>query len=695
MEKQLSNKFAVRGSRFAVRSSWFAVRGSQFAVRSSQFAVRGSRLAGGRMPDRPTVLSSYGPILFLLMLLLLVSPAKAQKLDSLLHIHDTTSIAYFTNNLDSLTLKNYHTVPGTRITGFQRYNPLYRGDNFYASFSNTGLAHEKMFFRPELSTGFYTGMTSFDVYTFRDFNTRYYRTLIPVTYLGYDNGPEKEQLFRVIHNQNIKDIVTIGVDFYLINSPGNYDNQKSDDKSVTFTGQYYTKDMRFGMLANYRANKFIARENGGIENDTIFEQGNESDTRLINVNLTTAQNLIREQGVKANAYFFLSKDKMEKDSSGLYPGGREKPPLFHAGRISYDFNYTWQSQIYSDQDPLDEFYQNWRPVLDSNESYDSLNIKTYGNKFSWSNLRMSENPDRKPFMIMFFIKNQNSLVRDSISSRSFSTWTPGASVIIRPYRTLAIRGDGTYSFGDYNNTGFMLKGSANQQIKFKNSDTATVSFTFLTTLQEAGYFLNSFKSNYFRWDTSFAMQKFVQAYLQFNYKEHKAKLEYDLISDYVYLNQEARPAQFSGTIHLITASVQEEVRWKKWGIDVNLLYQYVSDKSVMRLPDFTASLSIFPTLPLFKNACVLQPGIDMFYNTAYYANAYMPASRMFYLQDEKKIGNYVYIDAFINLMVKRFRIYIKYQHLNSLWTQPRYYMVPHYPMQEAAFKFGMSWSFYD
>jgi hypothetical protein len=73
----------------------------------------------------------------------------------------------------------------------------------------------------------------------------------------------------------------------------------------------------------------------------------------------------------------------------------------------------------------------------------------------------------------------------------------------------------------------------------------------------------------------------------------------------------------------------------------------------------------------------------------------MPASRMFYLQDEKKIGNYVYIDAFINLMVKRFRIYVKYQHLNSLWTQPRYYMVPHYPMQEAAFKFGMSWSFYD
>ena len=113
------------------------------------------------------------------------------------------------------------------------------------------------------------------------------------------------------------------------------------------------------------------------------------------------------------------------------------------------------------------------------------------------------------------------------------------------------------------------------------------------------------------------------------------------------------------------------------------------------MPDFLARVSIFPTLPLFKNACVFQPGIDLFYNTAYYASAYMPATRMFYLQDEKKIGNYVYMDVFANLMVKRFRIFVKYQHLNSFWSQSRYYMVPHYPIQDGIIKFGMSWSFYD
>ena len=120
-----------------------------------------------------------------------------------------------------------------------------------------------------------------------------------------------------------------------------------------------------------------------------------------------------------------------------------------------------------------------------------------------------------------------------------------------------------------------------------------------------------------------------------------------------------------------------------------------SNKDLIRVPDFMARISIYPTLSLFKNAAVFQPGIDILYTTSYYASAYMPALRMFYLQDEKKIGNYPYIDVFANLMVKRFRIFVKYEHLNDLWGENRYYMIPHYPAQGSALKFGLSWSFYD
>ena len=73
----------------------------------------------------------------------------------------------------------------------------------------------------------------------------------------------------------------------------------------------------------------------------------------------------------------------------------------------------------------------------------------------------------------------------------------------------------------------------------------------------------------------------------------------------------------------------------------------------------------------------------------------MPALRSFYLQNEKEIGNYVYMDVYLMLRVKRAVIFLKYQHFNAGWLGYSYYMTPHYPMADAAFKFGVSWVFYD
>jgi len=596
---------------------------------------------------------------------------------------------YFYNRTDSLAIGRTYTVYGDRITGFQRYDPLDQRGRFSASSSNIGLAYKDLVFKPQLSDGFYTGMQSFDAYTFNNENTRYYRHLIPVTYLVYDNGPEKEQSFRVIHSHTIKRTVTIGVDFFLIHSPGHYINQKSDDKSVVFTGQYYTKNLRFGAIANYRHNKFVVRENGGIINDTIFEDKIETDTRLFDVNLSTAQNLVKESGVMANTYFYLSGKPEITDSTKM------RPPTFHAGRIDYTFNYTKAIQIYSDEDPLVDFYKPFDPVLDSNETYDSLLINTFENRFSWSNLRLAENPEKKYLLVVFSITNKKSNYSDSLVKNKFNTWIPEASLIIRPYRLMDIHLAGKYTLGDFNNAGFELNGILNQRYNTKKGNEGNISFSFLTSSQQAGYFFSHFTSNYFRWDTSFSNQIIQLADFSIRYKKLTAKAEYQFISDYVYLNQEAKPAQYKGSINLIRLSLVEEFRYKVWGFDAQLLYTMNSNKDLIRVPDFMARLSIYPTLSLFKNAAVFQPGIDILYNTAYFASAYMPALRMLYLQDEKKIGNYPYIDIFANLMIKRFRIFVKYEHLNDLWGANRYYMIPHYPAQGAALKFGLSWSFYD
>ena len=49
-------------------------------------------------------------------------------------------------------------------------------------------------------------------------------------------------------------------------------------------------------------------------------------------------------------------------------------------------------------------------------------------------------------------------------------------------------------------------------------------------------------------------------------------------------------------------------------------------------------------------------GFDLFYNSKYYSDAYMPPLTTFYRQSEKQLGNHFYFDAFLNVQLKRLRV---------------------------------------
>jgi hypothetical protein len=91
----------------------------------------------------------------------------------------------------------------------------------------------------------------------------------------------------------------------------------------------------------------------------------------------------------------------------------------------------------------------------------------------------------------------------------------------------------------------------------------------------------------------------------------------------------------------------------------------------------------------------IEIGASVFYTSAYYANSYMPATGQFYLQNQQKYGNYPFIDFFLNVRVQTVRVFIKIDHLNSGYSGTNYIMTPHYPVNERAFKFGVSWKFFD
>ena len=91
---------------------------------------------------------------------------------------------------------------------------------------------------------------------------------------------------------------------------------------------------------------------------------------------------------------------------------------------------------------------------------------------------------------------------------------------------------------------------------------------------------------------------------------------------------------------------------------------------------------------------MMQPSIVINYFTEYYADAYMPSLRTFYLQKDVKIGNYPYLDFYITFKIKRANIFVGYTNIYTLAKDNRYFTTPHYPMRDSKFIFGVRWRLY-
>ena len=83
---------------------------------------------------------------------------------------------------------------------------------------------------------------------------------------------------------------------------------------------------------------------------------------------------------------------------------------------------------------------------------------------------------------------------------------------------------------------------------------------------------------------------------------------------------------------------------------------------------------------------LIQLGGEVLYNTPYHGYSYMPATGRFYRQTNSLTGNYPYLTAFLNIKLKRTRIFLMLDHFNSGMSGYDYFMVPSYPMNIRMFK---------
>ena len=67
----------------------------------------------------------------------------------------------------------------------------------------------------------------------------------------------------------------------------------------------------------------------------------------------------------------------------------------------------------------------------------------------------------------------------------------------------------------------------------------------------------------------------------------------------------------------------------------------------------------------------------------------------FYRQDNVTAGDYPFMNVFLNFKVKRTRVFVMFDHVNSKLMGYNYEMIPSYPMNIRMLRYGLAWTFYD
>ena len=666
---------------------------------------------------------------------------------------DSTSVYVFRNTIDSTDFPVFVRYDST-LSGIEKRSNPSRNNATFADLGNIGQAQKNMLFNYKRSSGFHYKTIPYYSYMRHSVSPVYFRSLLPYSEVYYHLGAKKEQDVGLYFSSNLYRGLTLGLLFDLTFAPGFFPNQRAATNDLAVNLRYFTPNYRYGVIGAFSHCKIQANENGGIVSDSLFENS-QLRPEAIPVNLTTGSTTIRNYGVEVTQYFHLSKppssikpkknnnNRVKNNDLDIYSNVLDsltnesylpdeldtvfdnqvidtlqniedqiiesERRRFNWGRLALRTKMSDLSWLYNNDKPPRDFFPNY--YNDSLKTHDSTRYFIFENTFSYSNANI--NSLQKDYQFRYYLSLTHQYVQiqsfpqnnayDSLAAPNaaafyYSQLIPKVQILTRLFRTFELRVSGDYVLNGYNKEDFSLSGSIGNTFG-RGTNKTDLRLGVTTASQMPEWFYGYYSGNHYRWENRCDKVNYFIFSGELENRLFHLRGEYFLLSNYIYLNQEALPKTAEDIQNVLKISLKSKVKaGKYWIFDNFLAYQNTFNSAVIQLPDFLYNGTVYFQMSLAKNALILAPGISLFYNTAYFADAYTPALNSFYLQTEKKTGNYLYADFFVDVNIKHARIFVKYRHFTNPLLQNtemsnKYYMIPHYPQVGGGVYAGVSWRF--
>lgn len=614
---------------------------------------------------------------FLFLLIFLPYCLPAGNTDSIISVKKNTTTRFFTAS--QFEYNDSIKYIDNSLYNFQNY--LGR-DHLGAS----GLAFNHLYVQPGSSViGFNYSKNNYENYLYTPAHLKFYNTRTPYTDLLYVIGSKAEQIFKMTFSYNVKKNWNVTVDFSRIRSDGFYKRQNLNHNFIAASSNYRSTNNRYLFLAGIFYNDIKNDENGGITNDSILENSGAIDKKLIDINLASAKRKQLNRTIYFKQYWNFGRRSSDTSAhNAIIPGSRLiLTSIFDDHLLKYEDDLA-PASYYSN------FY--YDPAVTRDSAYHSK----IENELAWKRTDNKKHRGIKDIIgAGFSIKHQFITIKQREIDTSFSNSIAGAE-FFNTYSTHKLWWNvkGNYALSGYNKDDYNVSAVIKKGII---DSLSAVSLKFENLQQTPDFIYHRYSSNHFKWNNVFDQtQKRSMAMYFSSDKYHLAvNIDYSEYTNVVYFDNYAVARQYKGTIGVLSTYLKKDFIVRNWHLNNTIHYQYAPDSTVIRLPQFVLEHALYYENDILKGAAILQIGASVFYTSAYYADAYMPATAQFYLQNNKKYGDYPFIDFFLNAQIKTVRLFIKIDHLNSGWEKNRSMLTPHYPMNDRAFKLGISWRFFN
>ncbi|WP_255496155.1 putative porin [Mucilaginibacter sp. FT3.2] len=599
------------------------------------------------------------------------------------------------------------------------YSPLLDPKHPRISLGYDGVSQRSLLFEPDQTIGFSTGLHALDVYALKPQDIKYYNARVAFSNLSLFNafGSSAEQVFKIIHTQNIKPNWNVGFNLNFNGSRGFYSTSNvlqqnvSDVNAALFTW-YQSKSKRYNLLANVIYNNLKAPETGSILNDSVYTKPNSLFFKnSANVRLPYSYENWGDKSLYIKQFYYLGRiDSLSKGKANakILPTQRVAYTLF-AQSSKYNYLQTNQPDTYN---VFPDYYYS------SNRSRDSLVVTHIQNEFSYSfylrskSVKFVKNEVKLDLGLVHDLYNYAQYVSDTtlnqygyqylhqnkVQNNTFQDITLKAKLGYRFSDRIGLDADFRQiaqgrDFGDYYYGARLTLAGGNKAGKiileaYSQNSTPPLIYT-------------NWISNHYIFHNSFDKQKTTSA--SFNYINNPLQLdikaEYFLITGYLYFTAQpggidAHPAQLSNDINLLKVSIGKNLTYHNLHFDNYIVYQKTDYQSVLRTPELYTYSNLYVSKTFFD---VLKSnfGVSVRYNTPYVAPSYAVGIGQFYNGPDITFSSYPVASVYFKATLQRTNLFLMYDYANQGLQSRGYYTVNRYPQQDHLLKFGVSWTFYN